>query len=188
MKTTNWMSMGMAALISIHPSNGGPAHRATVAGALAVRMTGEASFGPARGQVHACDGSDCPASFSLELGSYSEKGAVVFSRGGSDRPKVGSYEVSPLPPGEEGTAGFHAVVSLGSLEQPIGAFHAVSGTVTITQSSNGRVVGHYEIRAVGFLATDLDNDDREILVRGGFSAEPAAPVKAFSSAIEGSVR
>lgn len=188
MKTLLLVPMGMAALLSIGPAGGGSRHEWTVAGALRAELTGNARFGPVHGRASACGGNDCPASlFSLELGSYSEKGAVVFSRAGGERPKVGTYRVSPRVPGSDG-AEFHAVVSLGSLERPIGVFSAVSGTVTITQSSDRRVVGRYELRAVGFLAEDPGIENREILVRGGFSADPAAPPSTFSAVIEGAAR
>lgn len=40
----------------------------------------------------------CAASFSLELGAYSDNGAGVFSRVSAARPKVGSYKVVAFGP------------------------------------------------------------------------------------------
>lgn len=113
----------------------------------------------------------CAASFPPELGAYSDNGAVVFSRVSAARPKVGSYKVVAFGPGPEGPEQFHAMVSPGSVAAPLGAFRAVSGTVTILQSTETKIVGRYEVKAVGFLAADPENEDREITVRGvGFLA------------------
>jgi hypothetical protein len=119
-------------------------------------------------------GTSCSASFSLELGAYSNNGAVVFSRVSSERPSVGGYKVVEFGPGAEAAEQFHVMVSLGPVAAPLGAFRGVSGTVTILQSSENRIVGRYEVKAIGFLAADPDNENREIVVRGGFTAEPAA--------------
>ena len=156
-------------------------HEARVDGAVSTSLSGSARFGPVR------LGRQAPASFSLELGAYSEQGAVIFSRVSGERPEVGTYEITPFSAGAEGVNVFHALVSLGSAEQPIGAFRAMSGRVTITQSSENRIIGEYELKAVGFLATDLNAEDREITVRGGFTAEPSAAASMFESEIAGAI-
>ena len=69
---------------------------------------------------------------------------------------------------------FHALVSLGSAGNPVGAFRGMSGTVTITQSSPDRIVGRYELHAVGFMATDMNDEEREITVRGSFAARASS--------------
>jgi hypothetical protein len=127
------------------------------------------------------------SSFSLELGAYSDNGAVVFSRVSAERPRAGTYRVTAFAPGAEKADEFHAMISLGSVAAPLGAFRAVSGTVTILQSTGDRIVGRYEVRAVGFLASDPENEGREITVRGGFSAEPAAEASRFEGATHGAV-
>lgn len=163
-----------------------PAHRAKVTGAVTATLAGQAVFGPVVG-AEACVGASCSASFSLELGAYSDSGAVVFSRVSSERPRVGTYKVEPLTDGAEDAGEFHALVSLGSAAAPTGAFRAVRGTVTITQSSADRIVGQYEVEAVGFLAADMDNEDRRITVRGGFTAVPARPSAMFEATLHGAV-
>jgi hypothetical protein len=154
-------------------------HEATVDGAMHTTLAGQAVFGPVR---QAPAGA---ASFSLELGTHSEQGSVIFSRISGERPAVGVYDVTPMGAGAEGRDEFHALVSLGSVEHPIGAFRAMTGRVTITQSSEDRIVGRYEIQAVGFVAADLETEDRTITVQGGFSAEPATPASSFEAAISG---
>jgi hypothetical protein len=155
-------------------------HAAAVSGALTATLAGSAGFGPVR-QTRTALG----ASFSLELGTRSERGAVVFGRVNGERPGVGTYRVTPLGPGAEGPNDFHAVVALGSVELPVGVFHGVSGSVTITQSSENRIVGRYELTAVGFLASDPEVENREITVRGGFSAERAEAASLFEATISG---
>lgn len=162
-------------------------HEGLVQGAMRANLAGQAVFGPVVG-ARACAGNGCTASFSLELGAYSDNGAVVFSRVSAERPKVGTYKVTAFGPGAEGPEQFHAMISLGSVAQPLGAFRAVSGSVTILQSTAEKVVGRYEVKAVGFLAADPENEDREITVRGGFTAQPAAMASVFEAETHGAIQ
>lgn len=171
----------LSAVLAARQSADAPsAHSARVSGATVTTLAGNALFGPTQA------GGLVPAGFSLTLGAYSESGAVTFSRIGAARPEIGTYTVRPLAPGAAGDA-FHALVSLGGPESPAGAFRAVGGTVTITLSTDDQVVGHYEIRARGFLASDPEDEEREITVRGGFSAEPAATASSFEASFGGEV-
>lgn len=154
-------------------------HTAEVHGAAEAHVVGRAVFG----SVNSATGS-----FSLELGAYSEDGAVVFSRVSSERPRVGTYKVAAFKGGAEQDGEFHALVSLGSVTAPMGSFRAMSGAVTITQSSAKRVVGHYEVKAIGFLASEPDNEDRIITVRGGFSAEPSTMASRYSATVHGALQ
>lgn len=185
MKALMLFPMGLAAtLATATPSRS--AHEGSVQGALRANLVGQAVFGPVVG-AKACAGSSCSASFSLELGAYSDNGAVVFSRVTAERPKVGSYKVVAFGPGAEGPEQFHAMISLGSVASPLGAFRAVSGSVTILQSTPDKIIGRYEVKAVGFLAADPENESREITVRGGFTAEPAAKASMFEAEAHGAV-
>lgn len=186
MKALMLLPIGLAATLATatHTSS---AHEGLVSGAMRATLAGKAVFGPVVG-ARACAGSSCSASFSLELGAYSDNGAVVFSRVSSERPRVGTYKVSAFGPGAESPEQFHAMVSLGSVSAPLGAFRAVSGTVTILQSTAEKIVGRYEVKAVGFLAADPDNEDRAITVRGGFTAEPAAKASMFEAETHGAIQ
>ena len=168
-------------LTSARPTPMTSGHQAEVLGAVHTTLAGQAVFGPVRQAPAAA------ASFSLELGTYSEQGSVIFSRIDGERPAVGVYDVTPMNGGAEGRDEFHALVSLGSPEHPVGAFRAMSGRVTITQSSEDRIVGRYEIHAVGFVAADMDTEDRTITVQGGFSAEAATAASAYDASIAGVV-
>ena len=172
MKALAIIPIGLMTMLSSTPAVSH--HDGRIDGALSTSLTGQAVFGPVKGNQS--------SSFSLELGAYSDNGAVVFSRVSSERPRAGTYRVTAFAPGAEKADEFHAMISLGSVGSPIGAFRAVSGTVTILQSTGDRIVGRYEVKAVGFLASDPENEGREITVRGGFSAEPAAEASRFEGA------
>ena len=179
------LPMGLTAMLTAAaPSTS--RHEAKVAGATQATLAGRALFGPVVG-AGACVGSSCSASFSLDLGAYSDNGAVVFSRVSSERPKVGTCRVVAFVPGAETGGEFHALVSLGPVGAPVGVFRAVSGSVTIVQSSEERIVGRYEVKAIGFLAADPDNENREITVRGGFVAEPAERPSMFEASTYGAI-
>lgn len=177
MKALAIIPIGLMTMLSSTPAVSH--HDGRIDGALSTSLTGQAVFGPVKGNQS--------SSFSLELGAYSDNGAVVFSRVSSERPRAGTYRVTAFAPGAEKADEFHAMISLGSVGSPIGAFRAVSGTVTILQSTGDRIVGRYEVKAVGFLASDPENEGREITVRGGFSAEPAAEASRFEGAAHGAV-
>lgn len=186
MKALMLFPMGLAAtLATAIPTRS--AHEGLVQGAMRANLAGQAVFGPVVG-AKACAGSSCSASFSLELGAYSDNGAVVFSRVSAERPRTGTYKVTAFGPGAESPEQFHAMISLGSVASPLGAFRAVSGSVTILQSSEEKIVGRYEVKAVGFLAADPENESREITVRGGFTAEPAARASMFEASAHGAVK
>ena len=178
MKALTLFPMGLAAMLASTTATIA-SHESRIEGAVQTTLAGQAVFGPVRG------GNS--ASFSLELGAYSDNGAVVFSRVSAERPRTGTYQVVAFGPGEESEREFHALISLGSVAAPLGAFRAVSGTVTILQSTPAKIVGRYEVKAVGFLATDPENEGREITVRGGFTAEPAATAPRFEASTHGAV-
>ena len=152
-----------------------------VGGAVTMSLSGSAVFGVTDG-----DRQQAPV-FSLSLGAYGERGSVVFSHEVGSRPAVGSYAVSEFgAPGSRDD--FHALVVLGSAEQPVGVFRAQRGRVVIRRSSAGQLTGEYEIHAVGFLAADPDSEDRTITVRGSFVAQPSEPRPSFSASVRGAVQ
>lgn len=184
MKALFAVPLVLAALTPIR-TVGPSSHFAHIKGAMESNVAGRAVFGQTSGGC--TQPATCVGSFSLELGAYSEEGAVVFSRVSSSRPEVGTYRVSPFQNGPESSEEFHALVSLGSVTMPTGVFRAVSGTVTITQSSETRVVGRYEVKAVGFLAAQPEIEDRVITVRGGFTAEPATRSSMYAASMHGAI-
>ncbi len=131
---------------------------AELRGAARATLRGSAEFGQARGS------HDGP--FVITLGARAEDGAVVLTRWDGTRPWAGEYRIS-----EDSTAdGIQALVVTGSIERPTGVFRARSGTVAITSSSLNHMAGSFEMHAVGLLAAEPDREDRELRVRGSFTA------------------
>lgn len=126
-------------------------------------LRGAAEFGSG------ASGTTDPAPFVLTLGADSPMGAVLFTQPGGTRPKPGVYQIGPA--GEGVT---HAMVVTGSPTQPTGVFRARGGTLTVTESRDDFMAGHFEMEAVGFEAANTADEDRELTVRGVFTAAPSA--------------
>jgi hypothetical protein len=106
--------------------------------------------------------------FVLTLGANSAAGAVLFTRVSGIRPEPGVYPLS-----EDPERGIQALVVTGPPSRPTGAFRAHAGRLTIARSSDDLIEGHFDIGAVGFEAGDPAREDRELRLRGAFTAEPA---------------
>lgn len=133
-------------------------------GAVTGVSRGEATFGVVEGDP--LEGRR----FSLELGSGGNDGAVIFSRVGSDTPEPGTYQVAGHL-GAGADHGFRALILTGPADDPQGVFWARSGTLTITASAGGQLHGSFRLHAVGFLADDAEQENREIRLNGAFRAE-----------------
>jgi hypothetical protein len=133
---------------------------AHTAGTQALTLRGTAEFGPVKGD----EGN---GTFVLTLGSESPTGAVLFtSRNGALR-EPGVYALSVEP-----SEGLQALVVTGPPSSPTGAYRAQSGTLTITRAREDALEGRFEIDAVGFEAARPAAEDRELVVRGTFTASP----------------
>ena len=131
---------------------------AHTAGAKEVTRRGTAQFGPV-------EGAERPGAFVLTLGAESPTGAVVFTSESGVRPEPGVYPLSP-----DGAEGMRALVVTGSPAHPTGAYRARGGTLTITRSRADVIEGRFAVDAVGFEAADPAAEDRELVVRGTFTA------------------
>ena len=131
-------------------------------GAKTLTLQGAAEFGPGAG-------TPAEAPFVLTLGAESPTGAVVFTRPNGRRPGPGVY-----PLDADGPATIHALVVTGSPTHPTGAFQARRGTLTITRSREDHLEGRFDIDAVGFEAATPDDEGRELVVRGAFTASSSA--------------
>lgn len=129
-------------------------------GAKALTLRGSAEFGPVPGGAE-------PRPFVLTLGAESPTGAVLFTRMNGIRPEPGVYDLTADPSG-----GIQALVVTGPPTRPTGAFRARRGTLIITRSRGDFVEGRFEIDALGFDAGDPSDEDRELSVRGAFTASP----------------
>lgn len=105
--------------------------------------------------------------FTLSMGAYREQGAMVLTRGGA-RPVAGVYRVSSS--WSQSPTDFHGLVVTGSPNRPTGVFHAESGSVTILASTADRIAGTFELHGAGFLASSPEEENRELVATGSFSA------------------
>lgn len=163
MRASSSYWVGAALLLSATAAAVPPApatYVAEVRGATTATLRGSAEFGPARGS------EDGP--FVITLGARAADGAVVLTRWDGTRPWAGEYRVT-----EDSTDGLQALVVTGPIEHPTGVFRARTGTVSITSSSLRHMAGRFEMYAVGFLAAEPEREDRELRVRGSFTASPS---------------
>jgi hypothetical protein len=106
----------------------------------------------------------------ISLGATSGQGSLTLMISGDRLPPSGRYAIHSGEALGVGGLYFRAFFVAGSPEHPVGAFHGESGWVTITRSEAGRIAGAFELEASGFLATDLDDENRWVRVLGHFEA------------------
>jgi hypothetical protein len=133
---------------------------ARTTGAQTLTLRGDAEFGTVLS-------TDEPGPFVLTLGATSSRGAVVFTIRNGLRPEPGIYDLA------DSLGVVQGLVVTGSPTRPSGAFHARAGTLTITRSSPDFISGRFRIDAVGFEAAGPTDEDRQLAVRGAFTASPA---------------
>jgi hypothetical protein len=136
------------------------AYVADVRGAATAELRGPAEFGRARGSHE--------GPFVITLGARDD-GAVVLTRWDGGRPWAGEYQITPEPSAD----GIQALVVTGPAARPTGVFRAHRGTVSIISSSLRHMAGRFEMDATGYLAAEPDREDRELRVRGSFTASPS---------------
>jgi hypothetical protein len=106
----------------------------------------------------------------ISLGATSGEGSLTLMTSGDRLPPSGRYAIRSGEALGVGGLHFRAFFVAGSPEHPVGAFHGESGWVTITRSEAGRIAGTFELEARGFLASDLDDENRWVRVLGHFEA------------------
>ena len=131
-------------------------------GAKVLTLRGAAEFGRVGGVAE-------PGPFVLTLGAASPTGAVLFTWSNGTRPEPGVYQLNA-----GASAGIQALVVTGPVTRPTGAYRARAGTLTITRSLADLIEGRFEMDATGFEAADPMNEDRELVVRGAFTASPGS--------------
>ncbi len=134
-------------------------YEARLTGATTAALRGQAEFGTVAGDAHR-------RSFVITLGAYSEDGAIIFSGWDGAQPQPGTHPITDQP----GSGSIQALIVTGSPTRPTGAFRVLHGTVTITNSSRDCVTGRFEMYARGYEASELSQENRELTVRGSFSA------------------
>jgi len=137
---------------------------ADVQGAYTATSTGKVAFGPV-GRP-----GEPGASFTITLGAKDAEGAIVFTRLDGVIPGRGRYPVGNTVAMDR-VGGFRALYLAGRAMRPEGVFHADAGTIEITSATDGRVSGHFELTATGFLAGSPEDESRQVTVRGSFDSQ-----------------
>jgi hypothetical protein len=150
-----------SALATTTPRPPAGTYEARVAGALALDLRGTtAEFGTPAAS---------PTPFVITLGATSESGAVLFTHWEGRRPAAGTYEITADP----SLDGIQALVVTGPPTRPTGVFWARRGRLTISSSGVRSISARFEMEVVGFLAGEPDHEDRELTVKGSFTASPS---------------
>ena len=146
-------------------------------GAVHLSSVGDAAIGAVAGEGEGEGGR-----LVLTLGGREGTAAVVVTRWTDELPAPGTYAVVPQ---HDGATGFTAMFVPGSPDRPIGAFHAVGGTVTITSVTPDAVTGSFRLETMGFLAENPSQEDRVVTVRGAFTARRGADAVAAGATTAG---
>ncbi|HEU5039905.1 MAG TPA: hypothetical protein VFT84_03730 [Gemmatimonadales bacterium] len=130
---------------------------AEVRGAVTRHYSGHVVLGPV-GRP-----GEAEAAYTITLGAEGGTGAIVLTRLGSEPLRPGRY-----PLGEsaalDSAGGFRVLYLAGSATRPEGVFRAESGTVEIESADAGGIRGALELTATGFVATDPDDESREVRI------------------------
>jgi hypothetical protein len=118
----------------------------------------------------------------LSLGAETGAGAIYLALPGDRLPAPGRYPIRSSWDDIGGGPAFHASFAAGTPGHPIGWFQGASGSVTITDSGEGRISGTFEIQARGFLGADPGNENRWVTVHGSFAAEGDSTVESIAAA------
>ena len=174
---------GLIATLAVSlPSHPAPSYTLEAEGALRLAASGqEARYGLMR------DPSNGRALLEISLGATRGEAALSLYTYADSELRPGRYPVAMSLP-EDPSAGrwFHPCFSAGTVERPVGFFHGETGWVAITSVGDGRITGEYEIRARGYLASNMDDENQWVRLRGTFVAEgdstatAIAPVAAVS--------
>jgi hypothetical protein len=164
-------TLGLVATIALSTSSGpSPAFTLESSGAVRLTVAGtEAHYSISPDRVEG------KRELAIALGPTAAKGAIWLFTAGDELPRPGRYPVVYHWTGHKGSeaAGrwFHACYMPGPAEHPLGMFHSESGWVTITEAAPGHIVGTFDLRARGSLASNEKDENQWVTVRGTFTAE-----------------
>ena len=174
---TSAASLLAALALSLPPRPEAPSYAMESTGAIRLVLSGdEASYGllpePLNGR---------PV-INISLGPTQGEGALWLFAYADEVLRPGRFQAANGLP-EQPFAGrsFHPCFVAGTVASPRGFFHGESGWVTITSVEDGRISGEFEIRARGFLAEDMSDEDRWVTLRGRFSVTGDSTIAANQS-------
>lgn len=154
----------LAATIIPAPSRSVPGFALSTTGAVSFRTTGpDARVGRIPLQ------NDASARVSVSLGARNARGSLLLSVAGDRLPPGGRYRIGREWAAEAGQdVRFHASLVAGSVERPLGWFEGEAGWVELRDLGGGEVEGEFEMRGRGFTATNPDDEEQWVTVRGSF--------------------
>jgi len=160
--------LGLIAILAVsQPSHPASSYTLEAEGALRLASSSqEAGYGLMR------DPSNGRAVLQISLGATHGEAALSLFTYADSALRPGRYPVAMSLP-EDPSAGrwFHPCFSAGTVERPVGFFHGETGWVAITSVGGGRIAGTYEMRARGFLSSNMDDENQWVTLRGTFVAE-----------------
>jgi len=164
-------TLGLIVTVALSlPTDRTPVYRIQSSGAVSLNAAGtEAQYGLSREKV---DGKPV---LTITLGATTGESALMLFTTGDELPRSGRYPVYFSWQGdsarvEGGGRWFHACFIAGTVGHSQGAFHGQSGWVTITDNKAGLISGEFELRAQGFLASNIRDEDQWVTVQGMFTA------------------
>jgi hypothetical protein len=158
---------GLIATVAVSlPSHPAPSYTLEAEGALRLASSGqEARYGLMR------DPSNGRAILEISLGATQGEAALSLFTYADSELRPGRYPVAmSLPEGPSAGRRFHPCFVAGTVQRPVGFFHGETGWVAITGVGGGRITGEYEIRARGYLASNMDDENQWVTLRGTFVA------------------
>jgi hypothetical protein len=161
-------TVGLLAILTLSlPADPAPSFTLESTGAVRLAVTGgEARFGLMREPVNG------RPVLEISLGATAGDAALMLFTYADGALQPGRYPVgSELPDDPSAGRRFHPCFIAGTVERPLGFFHGEIGWVTITAVEDGRISGEYEMRARGFLASDMEDEDQWVTIRGAFAAQ-----------------
>jgi hypothetical protein len=171
-------TVGLIAILALPlPADSAPYFTLESTGALRLAVTGaEARVGlmpePVNGR----------RILEISLGATGGDAALMLFTYADEPLRPGRYPVgSELPADPSAERRFHPCFIAGTVERPAGFFHGEVGWVTITAVEAGRISGEYEMQARGFLASDADDENQWVTIRGTFGAQSDSTVAALQA-------
>jgi hypothetical protein len=161
-------TLGLLVTVALSsPTDLTPVYRIQSSGAVSLNAAGtEAQYSLAREKM-----GGKPV-LTISLGATTGAGTLMLFTDGHALPRSGRYPVYFSWEGDSRTEGrwFHACFIAGTVEHPQGVFHGQSGWVTITHDKAGLISGELELRAQGFLASNIQDEDQWVTLQGTFTA------------------
>jgi len=160
------------------PSDRTPVYRMQSSGAVSVSAAGtEAQYGLSQEKM------DGKRVLTITLGATTGASALMLFTDGDELPRSGRYPVYFSWEGDSKAEGrwFHACFIAGTVGHSVGAFHGQSGWVTITHNRAGLISGEFQLRAQGFLASNIRDENQWVTLQGTFTAAGDSTTRAVAS-------